>query len=124
MTECIQSSFGFKACGSREIVARFDGGTISSDSGAFLLRETDQRLNLLPRLAGCFLDGRDQAMIDHSVLEMLSQRIYGLALGYEDINNHEQLQRDPVFGASTAITTTIAICRCTFSAANTFFAHG
>jgi Transposase DDE domain group 1 len=98
MTECIQSSFGFKACGSREIVARFDGGTISSDSGAFLLRETDQRLNLLPRLAGCFLDGRNQAMIDHSILEMLSQRIYGLALGYEDINDHEQLRKDAVFG--------------------------
>lgn len=98
MTECIQSSFGFKACGSREIVARFDGGTISSDSGAFLLRETDQRLNLLPRLAGCFLDGRNQARIDHSLLEMLSQRIYGLALGYEDINDHEQLRKDPVFG--------------------------
>jgi Transposase DDE domain group 1 len=98
MTECIQSSFGFKACGSREIVARFDGGTISSDSGAFLLRETDRRLNLLPRLAGCFLDGRNQAMIDHTILEMLSQRIYGLALGYEDINDHEQLRTDPVFG--------------------------
>jgi hypothetical protein len=98
MTECIQSSFGFKACGSREIVARFDGGTISSDSGAFLLRETDRRLNLLPRLAGCFLDGRNQARIDHSILEMLSQRIYGLALGYEDINDHEQLRTDPVFG--------------------------
>jgi hypothetical protein len=98
MTECIQSSFGFKACGSREIVARFDGGTISSDSGAFLLRETDKRLNLLPRLAGCFLDGRNQALIDHSILEMLSQRIYGLALGYEDINDHEQLRKDPVFG--------------------------
>jgi hypothetical protein len=98
MTECIQSSFGFKACGSREIVARFDGGTISSDSGAFLLRETDKRLNLLPRLAGCFLDGRNQALIDHSILEMLSQRIYGLALGYEDINDHEQLRTDPVFG--------------------------
>jgi hypothetical protein len=98
MTECIQSSFGFKACGSREIVVRFDGGTISSDSGAFLLRETDKRLNLLPRLAGCFLDGRNQAMIDHSVLEMLSQRIYGLALGYEDINDHEQLRKDAVFG--------------------------
>ncbi len=79
-------------------MARFDGGTISSDSGAFLLRETDQRLNLLPRLAGCFLDGRNQAMIDHSILEMLSQRIYGLALGYEDINDHEQLRKDPVFG--------------------------
>ena len=98
MTECIQSSFGFKACGSREIVARFDGGTISSDSGALLLRETDQRLNLLPRLAGCFLDGRNQTMIDHSILEMLSQRIYGLALGYEDINDHEQLRKDPIFG--------------------------
>jgi hypothetical protein len=98
MTECIQSSFGFKACGSREIVARFDGGTISSDSGAFLLRETDKRLNLLPRLAECFLDGRNQAQIDHSVLEMLSQRVYGLALGYEDINDHEQLRTDPVFG--------------------------
>ena len=98
MTECIQSSFGFKACGSREIVARFDGGTISSDSGAFLLRETDKRLNLLPRLAGCFLDGRNQALIDHSILEMLSQRIYGLALGYENINDHEQLRTDPVFG--------------------------
>jgi len=98
MTECIQSSFGFKACGSREIVARFDGGTISSDSGGFLLRETDRRLNLLPRLAGCFLDGRNQARIDHSILEMLSQRIYGLALGFEDINDHEQLRTDPVFG--------------------------
>jgi hypothetical protein len=98
MTECIQSSFGFKACGSREIMARFDGGTISSDAGAFLLRETDKRLNLLPRLAACFLDGRNQALVDHSILEMLSQRIYGLALGYEDINDHEQLRTDPVFG--------------------------
>jgi hypothetical protein len=98
MTECNQSSFGFKGCGSREIVARFDGGTISSDSGAFLLRETDKRLNLLPRLAECFLDGRNQAMVDHSILEMLSQRIYGLALGYEDINDHQQLRTDPVFG--------------------------
>jgi hypothetical protein len=98
MTECIQSSFGFKACGSREIVARFDGGTISSDGGAFLLRQTDKRLNLLPRLAECFLDGRNQALTDHTVLEMLSQRVYGLALGYEDINDHDQLRKDPVFG--------------------------
>jgi hypothetical protein len=98
MTECNQSSFGFEACGKREIVARFDGGTISSDGGAFLLRQTDKRLNLLPRLAACFLDGRNQKLIDHTVLEMLSQRIYGLALGYEDINDHEQLRKDPVFG--------------------------
>src|ERR1700687_105519 len=98
MTECIQSGFGFKACGSREIVARFDGGTISSDGGALLLRQTDQRLHLLPRLAGGFSGGRHQEQVEHSVLEMLSQRIYGLALGYEDINDHEQLRKDPVFG--------------------------
>jgi hypothetical protein len=98
MTECNQSSFGFEASGRREIVARFDGGTISSDGGAFLLRQADQRLNLLARLAGCFLDGRNQNQVEHSILEMLSQRIYGLALGYEDLNDHEQLRNDPVFG--------------------------
>src|SRR5215813_8335144 len=98
MTECNQSSFGFEALGSREIVARFDGGTIRSDGGAFLLRQTDKRLNLLPRLAECFLDGRNQSLVDHTIVEMLAQRIYGLALGYEDINDHEQLRKDPVFG--------------------------
>ena len=60
-------------------MARFDGGTISSDGGA-LLRQTDQRLNLLPRLAKCFLDGRNQDLVEHSIEEMLAQRIYGLAL--------------------------------------------
>jgi Transposase DDE domain group 1 len=98
MTECNQSSFGFEASGRREIVARFDGGTISSDGGALLLRQTDKRLNLLPRLAECFLDGRNPDQVKHSIQEMLSQRIYGLALGYEDLNDHEQLRKDPVFG--------------------------
>ncbi len=97
MTECKQSSFGFQDCGSREIVARFDGGTISSDGGALLLRQTDERLDLLPRLAQCFLDGREQDRVQHSVQEMISQRVYGLALGYEDINDHEQLRSDPLF---------------------------
>jgi Transposase DDE domain group 1 len=97
MTECKQSSFGFQDCGSREIVARFDGGTISSDGGAVLLRQTDQRLDLLPRLAQCFLDGRAQERVQHSVREMISQRVYGLALGYEDLNDHEQLRSDPLF---------------------------
>ena len=98
MTECNQSSFGFEPSGRREIVARFDGGTISSDGGALLLRQTDQRLNLLPRLAACFLDGRKQEQVEHSIQEMLAQRIYGLALGYEDLNDHEQLRNDPLFG--------------------------
>ena len=98
MTECIQSSFGFEGIGKREIVARFDGGTISSDGGALLLRQTDKRLNLLPRLAASFLDGRQQDRVEHSIAEMLAQRIYGLALGYEDLNDHEQLRTDPLFG--------------------------
>src|ERR1700728_52988 len=98
MTECNQSSFGFEGSGRREIVARFDGGTISSDGGALLLRQTDKRLSLMARLAECFLDGRSQALVEHSIAEMLSQRVYGLALGYEDLNDHEQLRNDPVFG--------------------------
>jgi hypothetical protein len=98
MTECNQSSFGFEMSGRREIVARFDGGTISCDGGAFLLRQTDKLLNLIPRFGQCFLDGRKQSLVEHSVAGMLSQRIYGLALGYEDLNDHEQLRKDPVFG--------------------------
>src|SRR5215831_19604070 len=98
MTDCTQSSFGFEGVGRREIVARFDGGTISSDGGALLLRQTDTRLKLLARLAECFLDGRKQDQVEHTILQMLSQRVYGLALGYEDRNDHEQLRNDPVFG--------------------------
>jgi hypothetical protein len=98
MTECNESSFGFEGSGRREIVARFDGGTISSDGGALLLRQTDRRLNLLARLAECFLDGRNQKQVEHTIGEMLAQRIYGLALGYEDLNDHEQLRKDPLFG--------------------------
>lgn len=69
---------------------------MTSDAGGLLLRETDRRLNLLPRLAQCFLDGRDASRIQHSVAEMISQRVSALALGYEDLNDHEQLRQDPV----------------------------
>ena len=98
MTQCTQSSFEFKVHGSREVIARFDGGAISSDGGSLLLRQADQRLNLLPRFSNCFLDRREQDRVEHSILEMVSQRVYGLALGYEDLNDHEQLRKDPLFG--------------------------
>ncbi|MGD8385340.1 MAG: IS1380 family transposase [Lysobacterales bacterium] len=98
MTECTQSSFGFEAHGSREVVARFDGGTMSSDAGGLLLRQTDRRLNLLPRLAGCFQDGRDARYTKHQVAEMVAQRVYGLALGYEDLSDHDELRKDPLLG--------------------------
>jgi hypothetical protein len=97
MTQCTQSSFEFKAHYSRDVVARFDGGAISSDGGSLLLRETDQRLNLLARFSRSFLDAREQERVEHSVLEMVSQRVYGIALGYEDVNDHEQLRTDPLF---------------------------
>ena len=96
MTECSQSEFEFKGHFSRRVGAAFDGGAMTSDGGALLLREADRRLGLLPRLAECFLDARDPARVTHSVAEMVAQRVYGLALGYEDLNDHEQLRRDPL----------------------------
>jgi hypothetical protein len=78
------------------VIGQFDGSTLTSDAGGLLLRETDRRLNLLPRLAQCFLDGRDPARVQHSVMEMISQRVSALALGYEDLNDHEQLRQDPI----------------------------
>jgi len=69
---------------------------MTTDGGGLLLRETDRRLNLLPRLAECFLDGRNPLLVEHTVAQLVSQRIYGLALGYEDLNDHEQLRQDPL----------------------------
>jgi hypothetical protein len=98
MTECIQESFSFTAHFSRRVQAEFTAGRVSSDGGALVLRETDRRINLLGRLANCFLDGRSPLLVKHNLSEMLSQRIYGLALGYEDLNDHEQLRSDPLLG--------------------------
>jgi hypothetical protein len=97
-TECIQSSFEFHGLGSRQVVARFDGGDITSDAGGLLLREVDRRLRLTPRLAACFTDHRRRDKIEHSVEHLLAQRLYGLALGYEDLNDHDQLRADPMMG--------------------------
>jgi hypothetical protein len=96
MTECIQKAFSFTAHFSRRVEAGFTAGQVCSDGGALLLREVDRRIHLLERLAACFIDGRDAGRIEHTVEEMLSQRIYGLALGYEDLNDHEQLRSDPL----------------------------
>ncbi len=96
ITECSQSSFSFGKHFRRQVSARFDGGVISSDGGALLLREVDQRINLLPRLAACFEDRRDPERIEHQAGELVSQRVYGLALGYEDLNDHDELRRDPL----------------------------
>jgi hypothetical protein len=96
MTECIQERFEFEEHFSKQVVAEFDGEQSSSDGGALLLREADLRLRLTERLALCFADQRDQRRVEHSVLEMLRQRVHSLALGYEDLNDHEELKKDPM----------------------------
>jgi len=95
-TQCTQIEFEFSKHHRRRVTARFDGGAISSDGGALLLREVDRRLKLLDRLAGCFDDHRDAERNEHSVRELVSQRVYGLALGYEDLNDHDELRHDPL----------------------------
>jgi hypothetical protein len=96
MTECSQSEFPFEAHFSRKVVGRFEGSRLTSDGGVLLLREADRKIGLLRRLTGCFRDGRDPERIEHDLGVMLAQRIYGLALGYEDLNDHEELRRDPL----------------------------
>jgi hypothetical protein len=82
----------------RRVVAAFDGGTVSSDAGALLLGRTDAAIGLIDRLAGCFRDARAQDSIEHTVRTLLGQRVFGMALGYEDLNDHERLRHDPVMG--------------------------
>ena len=98
MTECKQETFAFVAHFSRRVEAGFTAGQVSSDGGALLLRQVDRKINLLDRLASCFVDGRSPRLVIHQLSEMLAQRIYGLALGYADLNDHEQLRADPLFG--------------------------
>ena len=98
MTECNQESFTFTAHFSRRVEAEFTAGRVSSDGGELLLREADRKINLLGRLASCFSDGRAPLLVKHRLSEMLAQRIYGLTLGYEDLNDHEQLRSDPLLG--------------------------
>jgi hypothetical protein len=97
-TECSQDSLDFGTVERRHIVGAFDGGEISSDAGALLLGQTDRAIDLVSRLAACFRDGRSPALVVHQLPAMLRQRVFGIALGYEDIVDHDQLRHDPVLG--------------------------
>ena len=98
MTECNQEVFSFASHFSRRVEASFTAGQVSTDDGALLLRQADGKIGLLKRVASCFTDRRSPLLVEHQLSEMLSQRIYGLALGYEDLNDHEQLRSDPLLG--------------------------
>ena len=97
MTECNRQLLLFSSRGRQQIQADFAGGTLTSDAGGLLLREVDRRTGLLAALAGCLTERRDPGRITHELRTMLAQRIYGLALGYEDLNDHTTLRSDPLF---------------------------
>jgi len=99
-TECRNEKLEFQACGVRQVVAEFDGGTITSDGGVLLLKEVEAKRKIIKQFAACFTDHRDPNLIEHPVEDLLGQRIYGLALGYEDLNDHDLLRRDPLLAAA------------------------
>jgi hypothetical protein len=96
MTDCNSQPLLFQPHGLRNVVADFDGGTITSDAGGLLLREIEQKFGIVRQFAQCFTDHRDEEKLEFSVEELLLQRVMGLALGYEDVNDHDQLRHDPL----------------------------
>ena len=97
-TDCISDRFDFEGFDGRRVVAAFDGGAITSDAGALLLRHTDKVIGLFDRVAACFSDQRNPGLVVHSLRTLVSQRITAIALGYEDIDDHDTLRHDPLLG--------------------------
>src|SRR5438270_4779319 len=95
-TECDPALFEFAPVDGRRVVAAFDGGAITSDAGALLLGETDRAIRLTERFAACFIDARVPELVEHEISTMVLQRAVGIALGYEDLNDHDELRHDPV----------------------------
>jgi hypothetical protein len=95
-TECSADLFGFAPVEGRKVVAAFDGVTMTSEAGAMLLGATDKQIRLIERFAGCFTDYRDGDLVVHEVAGLVGQRVFGMALGYEDLIDHDQLRHDPV----------------------------
>lgn len=103
-TECTVGTLEFQAVARRAVSARFDGAALTSDGGAILLREVDRVTGLLAQFAACFRDARDPARLTHAVDALVRQRVYALALGYEDLNDHDQLRHDPLFAVLAEAT--------------------
>ncbi|HEY9219748.1 MAG TPA: IS1380 family transposase [Phenylobacterium sp.] len=101
-TECIPDLFGFAPADGRAVMAAFDGGRVTSDAGALLLSRTDHAIDLVRRFAACFRDARAADFVEHSVSSMVMQRVFGIALGYEDVLDHDTLRHDPVLAACAA----------------------
>ena len=98
-TQCSSQSMEFARLDGRAVVADFDGGALTSDAGSLLLGATDRAIGLVDRFAGCFSDGRAAGRVVHDVRSLIGQRVFGIALGYEDLTDHDELRRDPALGA-------------------------
>jgi len=96
-TDCILEQFKFEGEKSRPIVVNFKGGAVTSDAGLSLIAELDRKRQITSRLAACFKDYRESNRIEHSIESLIAQRIYGLIMGYEDLNDHEELRHDLMF---------------------------
>src|SRR3954462_543200 len=94
-TQCSADLFGFAPVQGRKVEAAFDGGAVTSDAGALLLGAADRAINLVGRFAACFADGRRSELIEHEVATLVGQRVFGIALGYADVNDHDVLRHDP-----------------------------
>jgi Transposase DDE domain group 1 len=95
-TECSAQSFDFGVVEGRRVEAAFDGGLVTSDAGALLLGATDRAIRMMDRFALCFRDERRPEYIEHEVATLVGQRVFGIALGYEDLNDHDELRHDPM----------------------------
>lgn len=115
MTDCTSKPLHFSPLSSKKIEGNFAGGSITSDAGGLLLRETDKKFNLLPPFGSLMTDDRNQSYVEHSVQSMLKQRVYAIALGYEDVNDHDQLRQDSAFqtmiGRHVPLASSATLCR-------------
>jgi Transposase DDE domain group 1 len=99
-TECKNQAYRFQAVGKREVVGEFNAGHVSSDAGVVLLGEVEKQRGVIKRLGECFIGYRDQRYCEHSVEELLKQGIYEIALGYEDLIDHDELRLDPLLATT------------------------
>ena len=99
-TQCTSTQLEFPEVGRRRLVASFDGGTITSNAGALLLRAVEKCTDVCRRASQCFQDYRDPDLIEHTVEDLVTQRVMAVALGYEDLNDHDTLRRDPLVAAA------------------------
>jgi hypothetical protein len=97
-TECSAKPMGFARVAGRAVVADFEGGAITSNAGGLLLGATDRAIGLVERFAACFTDGRSAERVVHDIATLVGQRVFGIALGYEDLVDHDRLRHDPVSG--------------------------